>query len=161
WFDSFPRKREVKRRSLIDSSFRPNSSTVPLHNPLDNGETYAGSFELICGVEPLEHTEQLVAILHVEPRAVVFNVIRILMPSGSQAAELDESDMRRSGELDCVRQQIHEYLPYHGPVAADRGKRLQPAFELAIGRSAFELVENRPGELVHIDARRRHRIACQ
>ena len=69
--------------------------------------------------------------------------------------------MRGLGELDRIRQQVHQHLPYHRAIAAGRGERFEATFNIALGGCALELVENRPGQLVHIDYRRRHLIAPQ
>ncbi len=147
----------MKRRTLVNSSLGPDSSTMTLNNPLDNGKTHAGSFELLCRVEPLEHTEQLFAILHVEPRAVVFDEIGVLLHFVSRAADLDGSGVRRPGELDRIGQQVHQHLPYHGSVAASRGEVSETTFDVAFGGPELEFVEDRLGQLVHVDRRRRRR----
>src|SRR2546421_12429113 len=104
---------------------------MPLHNPLDNGKSYAGSFEISYGVESLEYTEQLVAISHVEPRAVVFDIVRVSSRVFAQAADLDRRCLGTPGELDGIRQQVHQYLAYHGPVASRGGEWPERAFDLA------------------------------
>ena len=52
--------------------FGSDCSAMAMNDALDGCEAYAGAFELVSPVQPLEDTEQLVGILHVEADTIVF-----------------------------------------------------------------------------------------
>src|SRR5215208_2845656 len=65
------RQCEVERGALVGGAIGPDPATVALGDPRDGGETDACPGELGLRMQPLKHTEQLVAIGHVEAGAVV------------------------------------------------------------------------------------------
>src|SRR4029078_10198045 len=65
------RQREVEGGAGARQDIRPDPAAMALGDPRDGGEPDAGAGVLGLGVQALEHAEQLVAILHVAPRAVV------------------------------------------------------------------------------------------
>ena len=48
------RERKIKDRSLIDFSFRPDPASMPLDNPLNNGQADPCSFKIIFTVQSLK-----------------------------------------------------------------------------------------------------------
>jgi hypothetical protein len=83
---------------------------MAVDNALHDGQPYAGSLVLLSPVQPLEHAEQLVGVLHVEAGAIIFDVVSVL------AVELFPAnfDLRRvtlAGELERIAQQVGEDLP--------------------------------------------------
>src|SRR2546426_6278608 len=68
---SGPSQGEVEGCSPIDGSLGPDPAAVPGDDAPHRRETDAGALEFGRGVQALEHTEQLVRILHVEAGTVV------------------------------------------------------------------------------------------
>src|SRR5262245_22775134 len=64
--DSGVGEAEVERRALVLFAVDPDLSAVALDDPADDREADARALELVRGVQPLEHAEQLVHVLHVE-----------------------------------------------------------------------------------------------
>src|SRR5262249_46826509 len=59
--------------ALARRSFGPGASAVPMHDATDVGQTNAGAFELLRGMQPLKHAKQFVPIAHVESDSIVAN----------------------------------------------------------------------------------------
>src|SRR2546430_817757 len=57
---SFRGKGEIEGGAAVHRPLRPHVPTVPLNDPLHDGETHAGALELVGAVKPLEDLEELV-----------------------------------------------------------------------------------------------------
>jgi len=89
---------------------------------LDYGEPDPCAFKLINAVQPLEHAEDLVHILHVEPDAVVFNIINVLI-FFSPSAKFYMRSACVTGEFDSIGQKVYEDLPDQRFIG-QRGRRV-------------------------------------
>src|ERR1041384_6268321 len=94
---------------------------MPLDDPLHDGQADAMALKLFLGVQPLEYTEQLFRILHLKTDAVVADEVDIF-PVSLFAADLNEGIFRVAGELERIREQIHEHLIQEPWVADTTGK---------------------------------------
>ena len=72
--------------SLLSAQIVP---PVPMDDALHERQPDARPLEIRRPMQPLERTEKLVRVLHVEPRAVVPDVIRRELRPGHVAADLD------------------------------------------------------------------------
>jgi hypothetical protein len=68
---SAQRQSEREGGPLIRLAVRPDPPAVPLDDPLNDRQAYAGAFEVARVMQPLENAEQLVDVPHVEAGAVV------------------------------------------------------------------------------------------
>src|SRR5258708_18120729 len=73
------RKSEKEGCAAVHLGFCPDPAAVAHYDPLHNSQTRADALELIRGVQSLEHAEELVGELHIEPRAVVLHEIDLLI----------------------------------------------------------------------------------
>ena len=48
---------------------------MEMYYALNDGKAHAGTLVLLRPMQPLEHLEQLVGVLHVKAHAVVFDVV--------------------------------------------------------------------------------------
>ena len=76
----------------------------------DGREAHAGALEIDRGVQPLEHTEQLIDVLHVEAGPIVPNRVHRLAVLGVPA-ELDPGPRLLGGILPAVPEQVVEHDP--------------------------------------------------
>src|SRR5262245_3649498 len=60
-----------ERRAAADAALRPHARTEALHRLAHQGEPDAGARILVLAMQPLEHLEDLIVVLHVEADAVV------------------------------------------------------------------------------------------
>src|SRR5439155_23854148 len=95
------RQGESEGRAFVDLPLRPDPPAVPLHDPLRQREPHAGSLELFGTMQPLEHAEQLVCVLHGEPDTVVLHVI-CYFRSVLMRADLDPGMRPLGAELEAV-----------------------------------------------------------
>ncbi len=56
------RQCEVERRTPSDLSLGPDTATVPVDDSLHDSQSDAGTFKFVPGMQPLEHSKQLVHI---------------------------------------------------------------------------------------------------
>src|SRR6185503_10094587 len=98
---------EEKHRSLSRLRVGPDPAAVPAHDALHRGEADTGSRILARGVQPLERTEQLVGVRHVESRAVVAHVEH-LAPVVRERSDLDARMVGLRAELPSVADQIFQ-----------------------------------------------------
>src|SRR4051794_31911983 len=100
-------ERKVERRSLVDGPFGPDAAAVAMDDPLYRRQADPGALELGLVVEPLEGTEQLVGVRHVESRAVVADEVGA-RPVVLRSPDLDHRVWGLGGELPGVSQQVFE-----------------------------------------------------
>src|SRR5581483_1112429 len=96
---------EKECRALIDVGFRPNASSVPMNNTLNDGQPDAGALVFFGAVQALENAEKFIGIFHVKADPVIPHVIdgRAVVVV---AADLDERCLTTTGILQCIRNQI-------------------------------------------------------
>src|SRR3982751_3266751 len=71
----FPvRQDEAEGRALAHRALCPDRPAVALDDPLHVGQADARAFEFLGLVQPLEHAEQLVDVLHLEAHAVILDL---------------------------------------------------------------------------------------
>src|SRR6187401_3392341 len=66
-------KCEEESRPFAGLRFGPHSAAVPVDDPLHDRESHPRPRKLGRAVQPLEHAEELLVVLHVEAGAVVFH----------------------------------------------------------------------------------------
>src|SRR5438067_2392713 len=76
-------------------------------------QPYAYPVIILAPVEPLEYTEQLVDIPHIEADPVVAHVNHGRLMA-RDLADLDDGGLAVAGELDRVGQQVHHDMPEKG-----------------------------------------------
>src|SRR5207245_4813676 len=93
---------------------------MAMNDALDIRQTDAGALKLARAVEPLEHSEKLIHVLHVEAGAVIANEDHDLLFIGvaGGAADFDPGFFARADVFHSVGYQIHQHLPQHGRIAA-------------------------------------------
>jgi len=62
----------MERSPVLDLPMSPHPFTVAMHDPLSDGQKHAAAVELRGPVQSLEHSEELVGVLHAKSGAVVF-----------------------------------------------------------------------------------------
>src|SRR3970282_1313459 len=67
------RQRQTERRSFAHLPPAPAPPAVPGHHAPHDGKADAGSRKLLRRMQPLEHAEQLVVVLHIESGPVVLD----------------------------------------------------------------------------------------
>ena len=70
------RQCEIERCAFIDLALGPGPPPMAVNDPSYCRKTNSCAFEIFTAVEPLEDTEQLVHILHVETNTIVPDVKR-------------------------------------------------------------------------------------
>src|SRR5258708_29606187 len=107
-------EREIERGSVIGLRFRPDPSSVFVHDPPDRCQSDSSAFKVLRAMEPLEYAKQLIGMLHAETDSVIANEnhrpVRFLL----QDANFNHGGVARAGVFDCVRQQATK-KPTHDP----------------------------------------------
>jgi len=67
------RQREIECRSLPARALGPHFSSMPLDRLPHDGQTYAASGILACGIEPLETVKYLACMFRIEAYAVILD----------------------------------------------------------------------------------------
>src|SRR3990172_3263154 len=115
------RQRKIERGSFAHFALGPDPPAVPGHHAPHDGKADAGSRKLLRRMQPLEHAEKLVVVLHIESGAVVLDAVHALR-AVLMAAHLDQRLLALAAELDRVRQQIDPHLLDRRRVAPRFGK---------------------------------------
>src|SRR5438045_340336 len=92
------------------------------NDSLHDGQTHAGTFELLLRVEPVKRLKEPLRVFHIETDAVVTNE-QYALSTLMIFAYLDHGMVTGGGELDGIGNQIHEHLLDQGSVALSDGKR--------------------------------------
>src|SRR5262245_20408741 len=77
-------EREKECCPLVNDGVSPDPAAVPMDDALHDRKTHACALEVLRPVQTLEHSEELVRVLHVEPGGVVAhieNVVAVLAPA--------------------------------------------------------------------------------
>src|SRR5690242_9584493 len=102
-------KCEIKSRSLPDSGFGPDGTSVSANDAFDGGQANAGPFKFFRSMEPLEYAEQFVGVLHIKADTIIANEygqIAIFL----NGPHFDNRDGSRPRILRGIGQQISEHL---------------------------------------------------
>jgi len=123
----------------------------------DDGEPDAGAGELIHTVQPLEYSEQLVVILHVETHAVVADRIHGVVGVFSPC----DLDPRRGGAAAVFHRVADEVYPdLFQERRVAQARRQSPDDELGGGlRTLHDLVDTLAHQRLHVVHGRRDRPA--
>ena len=83
-----------------------------MYDALNDGQAHAGTFVFLGAMQPLEHAEELVDVLYIKARAIVFDEIDVLTRAvaAGPASDLDSGYISSSGKLKGVVQQVDEDL---------------------------------------------------
>src|SRR5438128_1355388 len=68
-------QREEERRALFGLGLGPDAPAVPVDHSCHDSQPHPGSLVVLRPVHALEHAEQLVGVLHVEPDPIVLHVV--------------------------------------------------------------------------------------
>ena len=141
-------EREVERRALADGTFGPDAAAVAMDDPLHRRQADPGALELGLVVQPLERSEQLVGVRHVESRAVVADEVgarpvRSVRPTSTVASG-------SSSELPGVSQQVFERETQQLTIADVDEARPNPNFDLAVRVDTVKLGRDRLGDFREI-----------
>lgn len=79
---------------------------MPVDDALDDGEADAGAFEVTGRMEPLEGSEKLVSVSHVEACAVVTNEERSFSFGGNDLANLNPGMLCFGRVLPSIAQEV-------------------------------------------------------
>ena len=90
-------------------------------DPPGEREAHPGSLELAHAVQPVEHAEELVHVLHVKADAVVADAVDRLA-SLDLSLDADLGPLPDRGELHGVRQEVHPDPQQQGGVPGGLGK---------------------------------------
>src|SRR5579883_2610226 len=102
-------QREVKGGPFLQLRLRPHSSTVLVNDALHGSQSDAGAFKVFPPMQTLEHTEELVSVFQTESHAVVPDEQHRLS-TYPYLSNLNHRMLARTGELDCVRQEVSKNL---------------------------------------------------
>src|SRR5437899_11463424 len=96
---------------------------MAMNNALDICQPDAGALKLARAVEPLEHSETLIHVLHVEAGAVIANEHHDLLfiEVAGGAADFVPGFFPHAGAFRSFGSQIYQNLPHHGRIAAKSG----------------------------------------
>src|SRR5581483_1073152 len=147
-FLRFARQREEKCCSPVDLSLGPGLAPVATDDAAHVGEADPRPFELVCGVEALEHSEELPYVFHVIADAIVAYAKYVLTVQLG-ARDLDDRALARSRVLDRVRQQIPPYQSQHRRVAGHLAKLPDAPFDRARGDLRLQLAQHFLDHRVH------------
>src|SRR5450759_808536 len=96
---------EIERGAMAKAGERPRCPAVTAGNAHDGRKADAGTLELVGCMKPLEHSEELPRVGHVEAHPVVAHEIAdaafLLLRAGR-----DPGGIAAGGELDCIGQQV-------------------------------------------------------
>src|SRR5438552_2912583 len=119
-------------------------------NALHQREPNPGAFELVAAVQPLEYAEEFRAVLHVEPDAVVANVVRILV-SAFLESDLDGRTLPGASEFESIRNQVVENLSNHCAVAKSRRKSVNLDQKVPFLVGGLNFIERALRQILHVD----------
>jgi len=103
---------------------------VAVDDALYGRETDSGAFEFLGAVEPLEHAEQLVGVLHVKADAVILDKVDGRTTLLGQAAYLNSSNILPACKLERIRDQVDPDLLEQRRVALAVGQVADRDFDL-------------------------------
>jgi hypothetical protein len=109
-------ERKIKRRALVDLSFRPYSTAMTADDTMDICESDTCAFEILLPVQALKDPKEFIGILHVETNTVIADKDDCFDFIASFATDLDLRDLSRTGEFQGVRDQVNPDNAQHGSI---------------------------------------------
>src|SRR5262245_8623595 len=143
-------ERELERGAATRLRLHVDAAAVPAHDLVDDGEADARAFESLFAMQPLEHLEELVRVVHVEADAVVLDEVRNAVRR-RRAADSDASFRVLARELDGVRDEIDEDLSDEVGIADRRWQRVDLHVDMTIRLERQKLRHDRASERRHVD----------
>jgi hypothetical protein len=83
---------------------------VAFDDPLHNGEAHASPLVFIGAMEPLEHPEELIGMMHIEAGAIISDKVHRRAVRFRSAADLDGGGVSVARKLDRVAEQVRQDL---------------------------------------------------
>ena len=114
---------------------------MPVNDAPHIGEPDTGALKLGLRMQALEHTEQLIRILHVEPHAVVANAAHGLAVTAG-AGDIDRGHRAWMSVFHGVPEQIHEHQAQHAGIGPDLGQGLDVPDDLSIPRLFLQVLDH-------------------
>src|SRR5208282_5079520 len=164
--------REIERGPFVHDAFSPYPAAVTGDDALHGRESDPGALEIFGQVQALEHTKELVRVLHVEADAVVSDEHDHVLASAISAPDLDLGMRASAGKLDRVGNKIVERELEHRAVAVHAGQR-RPDLPRDVAAVGFPLevaqhlaqhlseADQRHARLDPTDARERQEVVDQ
>src|SRR5262245_38986872 len=112
-------QRELEGGPRIRLRLRPDAAAVAHDDAVRDGQAHARALELARTVQPLEHAEQLVGVLHVEARAVVRDR-KDHFPAFDAAADADARLRPLRAVLEGIADQVRPYVADDGWIRCGR-----------------------------------------
>src|SRR5689334_5309570 len=104
---------------------------MTLDDAANVSEADAAALEVLRAMKPLEDSEQLVGVLHVEAHAVVPDVDDVLGARNVDRADLDARPLPRARVLQRVPQEVPEHEEQERRIAANGGQTVEDPLDLA------------------------------
>ncbi len=68
-------KGKVKGCAFTGFCVGPDTATVPGNNSFNRCQAYAGALKFVGAVQAFKHLKKFIGMLHVEPGAIILNII--------------------------------------------------------------------------------------
>lgn len=144
------RKREVERCTLAHFRFRPDAASVPVDDPLNDGQAHPGALEIVGAMETLEDLEQFITVPHIEADTVVADVVyrRILL---NAVAHFNESLFPALSEFDGIGKNVDEDLFDEGGISPGGLQFIHRQRHPPVRVESLQLFPRGRQQLAHID----------
>src|SRR5665213_3595661 len=116
---------ESKNCALVQCRVSPDATTMPVHDPLYNRQSDAGSLVFLCAVETLKNAKQLVRVSHVEARSVVAHEIG-LVPTLPLTADFNHRQVALARVFERIGNEVDPNLPQQSGVSLARRQFAKP-----------------------------------
>ena len=126
---------------------------MAMDDALNGGQPYTGAFKLFRQMQALKNAEQLVAILHVKPGAVVFHEYFDVRYITVRTADLDFGRISHACEFDRVGHKVDDDQPQHRTVSITNRNRADLPHDVPPLRVLREFRNHVPDEPVQINLR--------
>src|SRR5437588_12484167 len=146
---------------MIDFGFWPDPASVPVHDPLNDGEPNPGSLVVLAPVQSLEDAEQLVRVIHVEARAVVLDEVHGLAVGAGTGPDLDPGRRAASAVLEAIADQVDEDLIQQVRIALAGRKLADRDFARTVLDAVSQLLQRAIDHAAGLDRLPSHRLAVQ
>jgi hypothetical protein len=132
---------------------------VPGDDPFHQRKSDAAAWELVLGVQPLEHMEELVRMAHVKPGSVVGHRVHRGVWAGF-SPDLNPGLGLVCSELDRVSEEIDPDLTDHGRGSERGGQRVQFKLDFAFRMAGAEFRKHVARHLFHVNLARLNLLAA-
>ena len=133
---------------------------MALRDPLDEREPRALALELVGAVEPLEETEELAGIRHLEADAVVLHRDPVLA-LGAHRADPDTRPRAAAGELHRIGEQVLDRRPGQRRVALEGGQRLDHPVDDPVAGLGLQPAHHVLGQQVEVHRAAQHVLPAE